>query len=977
MKPKPISVFDPPPMRSSGNPIHSVSAGNDLDNAIRRLTQRLLIVFLLAGLTSLSLRAQVAGGTAPGEVQGQKGSGTVTGRATDPSHDALRGARVELQPRGLTAVSDDQGQFTFAGVPSGTYTLTVSYIGFSQFSQAVTVTAGHTVQVDASLQIGAVSQEVVVRGEREHGELEAINRESTATNILEVLPAEVITSLPNTNVADALGRLPGVSLERDEGEGKYVQIRGTEPRLSNVTINGVHVSSPERDVRNVKLDVIPADLVESLEVSKTLSANQDGDAIGGSINLVTRSADDEPYYSITGMAGYTPIVNGRWLTEEDATFTKRLGPQKRLGIAIGGSYDFNGRGYNNIEPSPGTQDFGNGPVPVYTGIHLREYIFRRNRYGFAGTGDYHLHNGTVYVRGLFSEFKDFGDTWNVNENLGNLTSPTTADNTGNVVIRHLNRTPEQRIYSVAAGENLNFGQNLLTYQFAVSRERQDGQFPSAYFSGPSNIAFGIDSSNPTTPKFPVLNGININDPRGYTFNHIVGAVDPVRELDLEGSVSLAHHYLFGSHSGSFEVGTKIRNGDKTNVTYEPVYDATGSPALPYTQVLGDAPKDPNFYFNQYSLPPLSNYNKILDFLSANPSAQVLNVDSTRARSDPNNYHTIERIYAGYAMNTLNFGRTRVETGLRIEATQSNFTGYHVIFDPTGKYVSTTPVLGSNSYVNVLPTVNVQYAFTPNTDIRVGYGRGIARPNFSDLPPYILQDESSQQILVGNPKLKPTTANNFDILGAHYLKPVGIIQAGVFYKDMQDPIFSVNSIIPSGPNAGLTQVQPTNGTTAHIFGFEASYRQLFTFLPGLLSGFGASVNYSYTTSKAAVPLRSVDPALVRQGPNNWNVDVTYDKRRLSARLGLTHNDAYIYQYNYADGAPLGTAGPNGDVYTYAHTQLDAQASYRLRSRLKLIVSLLNLNNEVFGFYQGSPIYPTQREFYSPSYAVGLRWSNSKE
>jgi TonB-dependent receptor len=174
-------------------------------------------------------------------------------------------------------------------------------------------------------------------------------------------------------VADALGRLPGVSLERDEGEGKYVQIRGTEPRLSNVTINGVHVSSPERDVRNVKLDVIPADLVESIEVSKTLSANQDGDAIGGSVNLVTKSADDVAFYSITGLGGYTPIVNGRWLTQGDATISRRFGPEKRLGVAFGGSYDFNGRGYNNIEPAPGTQDFGSGPVPVYSGIHLREY----------------------------------------------------------------------------------------------------------------------------------------------------------------------------------------------------------------------------------------------------------------------------------------------------------------------------------------------------------------------------------------------------------------------------------------------------------------------------------------------------------------------------------------------------------------------------------------------------------------------------
>src|ERR1700730_13334170 len=435
----------------------------------------------LSCIVSVSLRAQEAGGTPPGTVPGQKGMGTVTGHAMDPQHSALQGARVEFQPKGLTSVSDEQGQFTIPGVPPGSYTLTVSYIGFSQFSTPITVTAGQVTAVEAVLPVGLVNQEVVVRGEREHGEIEALNIQRTADTIIEVLPTEVITSLPNTNVADALGRLPGVSLERDEGEGKYVQIRGTEPRLSNVTINGVHVSSPERDVRNVKLDVIPASLVASSQVSKPLSANQDGDAIGGSIDLITRSADDTPFYTITGMTGYTPIINGRWLTEYDATTSKRFGTDRRLGVAFGGRYDYNVRGYNNIEPAPGTQDFGNGrgPVPVYTGIHLREYMQRRHRYGFAGSTDYRLHNdSSVYVRGLFAEFKDFGDTWNVQENVGNLLTQTTSDNTGNVVLRHLNRTPEQRIYSIAAGERLNLGQSLLNYQFAVSRERQDGQFPS-------------------------------------------------------------------------------------------------------------------------------------------------------------------------------------------------------------------------------------------------------------------------------------------------------------------------------------------------------------------------------------------------------------------------------------------------------------------------------------------------------------------
>src|SRR6202011_2980174 len=248
-----------------------------------------------------------------------------------------------------TATTDSLGQFTIPDVAPGKYVLTVAYLGFDPFSKDVTVGSGATVNVDAVLQIATVSQEVIVRGERERGEIEALNREETSDNIVQVLPADVITSLPNTNIADAVGRLPSVSLERDEGEGKYVQIRGTEPRLSNVTIDGIHVPSPE-GTRVVKLDVIPADLVESVEINKTLSANQDADAIGGSVNLVTKSPGEKPYVTLLGMGGYTPIANGRNLYQFAGTAGQRFGTDKKFGALFGFSYDYNGRGINDLEP---------------------------------------------------------------------------------------------------------------------------------------------------------------------------------------------------------------------------------------------------------------------------------------------------------------------------------------------------------------------------------------------------------------------------------------------------------------------------------------------------------------------------------------------------------------------------------------------------------------------------------------------------
>src|SRR5258708_32511973 len=201
--------------------------------------------------------------------QAQENKGTITGHVTDADRAVLQGARVEVQPNGRTVISDAQGQFNISDLTPGHYTLTVSYVGFSPYSTEVDVTAGQVAKLDAALQVGIRNEVVEVRGERQQGEIEALNIERTADNIIQVLPSEVITSLPNTNIADALGRLPSVSLERAEDERKYVQIRGLEPRLSNVTIDGVHLPSPE-NVRNVKLDAIPADLVDMVQISDTL-----------------------------------------------------------------------------------------------------------------------------------------------------------------------------------------------------------------------------------------------------------------------------------------------------------------------------------------------------------------------------------------------------------------------------------------------------------------------------------------------------------------------------------------------------------------------------------------------------------------------------------------------------------------------------------------------------------------------------------
>src|SRR6476659_3846889 len=269
---------------------------------------------------------------------------TISGRVTDQSGAVLQGAQISLAPKGAVVVSNVQGQFFISNLDPGSYTLTVSYVGFESATKTMEVAAGKNVTADISLRIPSQNAEVLVTVPRPSAEASAINVQRTADNIVQVLPSEVIRSLPNANMADALGRLPNVTLERDEGEGKYVQIRGTEPRLTNTAIDGINVPSPESGVRQIKFDAIPADIVDAVAINKTLQANMDGDGIGGSVNLVTKTAGQHPMINVSEMGGYTPIAGGRGLTETSATAGRRFGADKRLGILFGATYDWNGRG---------------------------------------------------------------------------------------------------------------------------------------------------------------------------------------------------------------------------------------------------------------------------------------------------------------------------------------------------------------------------------------------------------------------------------------------------------------------------------------------------------------------------------------------------------------------------------------------------------------------------------------------------------
>jgi len=325
-----------------------------------------LVVLLLLNLSLLSSPAFA-----------QTAKGLINGSVTDASGGVVKGAQIELAPLGLTVSSDEVGSFTFPMVPVGPYTVKLSAAGFATQETKIDLVAGKVLTLDLKLVVGSAMEQILVTAERPHGEMEAIDETRAADNIQQILPAEVIVSLPNANVADAIGRLPSVTLQRNEGEGEYVQVRGTEPRLTNITVDGITVPAPEPTVRAVRLDVIPSDMVEHVDINKTLSANMDAEGIGSSVDLRTKEAQEKPTINVFLNGGHTDILNGRYSTGGGGTVGKRFGTQKKLGLLGNAAIDFNGRGIDDNEPA--IYPLSTVANPFYDSASLRQYRYFRYR----------------------------------------------------------------------------------------------------------------------------------------------------------------------------------------------------------------------------------------------------------------------------------------------------------------------------------------------------------------------------------------------------------------------------------------------------------------------------------------------------------------------------------------------------------------------------------------------------------------------
>lgn len=604
----------------------------------------------------------------------QTTKGLVTGFVSDSSGAALKGASVHVLPLTLSGVTDSNGEFSLPEIGSGHYTFTVTFVGFETYRQEIDLAAGQALNLNITLKVASQSQEILVTAERAHGEADAINQTRTADNIVQILPAEVIMSLPNANVADALGRLPSITLYRIEGEGVYIQVRGTEPRLTNITVDGITIPAPEPEVRQVRLDVIPSDLVESVQINKTLSASQDADGIGGSVNLVTKTAGEYPTVNIFTNGGYTPIMNGRAAYESGGTYGQRFGKSKKFGLLITGSYDYNGRGIDNIQPA--LDPLSTFAQPFYDDDTIRDYRYYRYRYGFAGSADYKVSDNTsLFADGIYTDLKDWGDKWYyepvskaLSESNGVITAPSPTAASSAPKFYTSSKRPNASVGSAILGARHFDNNSWFTVTLSASRsyEVDSAGNPKADFSwiGPTVYC----NYNPAAqaavyrPTFGTCdqNGSVLQTATDWAYKDITISKGLVSELDLTGALSYARNYTAAGHFGTWEAGFKFANNHKSQNSTETVYDGwstkASSPQATMAQ-LQSGFENTDYYNGSYfggKFGPVSNFNKVQAYTLQNLSSYV---DGYKTASDnyPNIFHYVEQIPAWYGMNTIELG----------------------------------------------------------------------------------------------------------------------------------------------------------------------------------------------------------------------------------------------------------------------------------------------------------------------------------
>src|SRR5262245_15450523 len=619
-------------------------------------------------------------------------TGNVSGVVTDSSKRVLVGAQVKVDGQPITTTSDESGKYTLLGVPAGNVKINVTYLGFESSSQELTVASGATATLDFTLGLPGITTELTVSAAPEAvGQQQALNDQKSSINLVNIVAADQISSFPDPNAAEATQRIPAIVVQRDQGEGRYVLIRGTEPRLSATTINGERIGTTENTSRQIPLDTIPADLMGAIEVTKVLTPEMEADSIGGRVNLITKRAPADRHFGLTIGSGFNTLVKDD-IKDYSGTYGQRFFNQKLGAIASANFYQ-NNRGSQDLEPT------FNANLTLNS-LDLRDYVLTRTRKGGAWDIDYVLNPGSsLYLRGLRTEYED--------SELRHRFRDLTANGRLERLLR--NRYHDSNQTAINLGGTHTLPKSL---QFAWRTSFSKATLDTPYRIESTFRQTGVTFAPNVTPA--KIDDTNIQAlPQNQnlnSFNFIQNAIQNDRgyERNISGNVDFAVPSRFGAKTGGlFKFGVKVRDENRTR----DVQTITQTPASGTTYKLLDNTN------GSYS--PADNYlhGKYQEFGSAYPDADGM-LALSRSGSlitvvsptgDMGNYRAKERVTGAYVMDEIYLGeRTVIVPGVRFESTSTTYSAPQYLLGTGGAVQSRSIFAGNGDYTNVLPGIHFKH-----------------------------------------------------------------------------------------------------------------------------------------------------------------------------------------------------------------------------------------------------------------------------
>ncbi|MEZ6001431.1 TonB-dependent receptor [Hyphomonas sp.] len=920
-----------------------------------------------------SYRSLLALGVASAGLIQAASADVITGKVTDASGEApLQGALVTIEELGRTVSSDRFGAYRFNNIPAGDYTLSVSYVG----ADAVTadVSLAGTAKVDLMLG-GDVRylDNILVVGSAA-AQAGAINQQRASDALINVIDSDGLGNFPDTTVADSLSRVPGLSIENDQGEGRYVSIRGINTDLISATINGVRTPSPE-DRRGVLLDGVPSDLLDGIEVQKSLTPDVDADTIGGVINLKTISAfDRDGQFFRAKLEGSYNEITEEISPKGTLTYSNVFG--QKLGVAASLNYqDLRIQAHNNETGGWGYNDDLGAFVPD-DDYEQRFYDLSRERIGLVVNIDYRLTENTeLYLRTLYNQYKDdeTRNKWefrSLDEEDPALTANGFAFDYAEADAEVRVREEVRNIQTYAVGGQTFAGNWAFDYEISYAyAEEDDSNNHDVNFRSDDMSGSGILLWDNSNPKKPVFSGPGFDfllDPSNYEMDAYEREFTINEDTEWSYKFDVTNDTVLGDTPVTWKFGMKLRDREKVRDENLMIYERDDVLLTDYitdnAQVSGWRMGNPMFEWPNGDLTKALRNAFTADELDADGS----NFDSLSA-----DYTINEKILAGYGMGTFQMQNLTAVVGARIEATDVSSTGN--IFFEEDDPANVGKRQYEDTYAHFLPSLNLKYAFADNLIGRAAYYSSIVRPAFGEMRPTFALNDDRDEAEMGNPALDPYEASNIDASIEYYPTKLSVLSAGVFYKSIRNAIFPVTydiedvpgsidlSFLDSATLAGLEEVATyINAGEATVKGVEFNYVQGLGFLGGAFDGFLVSANLTLADSEATLPDGREVP-LLKQNDTVWNVSLGYDKGPWDLRVSANYRGDYVDEL----------FGENLDRYTSDHMRVEASAKYELNDHIQVYFEGKNLTDEPEFYYHGNESRLSQYDEFGWSGVFGVR------